>query len=236
MNGIIGRKVGMTQIFNDKGDEVPVTVIEAGPCPVVQIKTVEKDGYSAVQIGFDPIEKKDKRKVAKPQREHFAKANVKPQRYLREFPLDSGDEVKEGDSVTTSVFEGVDFVSVTGISKGRGFAGVFKRYGFGGAPATRGSHEHFRHPGSIGMCEYPGRVMAGTKLPGHFGAETVKTLNLHIEKTYPEKNLILVRGGIPGPNGGVVIIERSDRKKKRVAGETKAKFVNPLKASKRGGR
>ncbi len=236
MNGIIGKKVGMTQIFSDNGDEIPVTVLELGPCPVAQIKTVENDGYNAVQLAFEPIEKKDKHKTKQPIRGHFAKSKTKPHRYLREFRVEEGGETKIGDTVTVDIFEKTHYVSVSGISKGRGFAGVIKRHGFSGAPATRGSHEHFRHPGSIGMAEYPARVLKGKKMPGHMGAAKVTELNLEVVKLFPERNLLLVKGAVPGPNGGLVVVEQSNRKQKRDGKAQVAKFVNPLKASKRGSR
>jgi len=217
MNGLIGKKAGMTHIFNDAGDEIPVTVLEMGPCPVVQVKNNGKDGYTAVQIAFEPLEKKDKRKTPKPRRGHFEKAGVKPHRHLREFRIEEGAEgaPKVGDVVTVGIFEGVDYVSVSGVSKGRGFAGVVKRHGYSGAPMSHGSHEQFRHPGSIGMHAEPGRVHPGKKLPGHYGVEKVKALNLEVVKAYPERNLLLVKGSTPGPVGGLVTVEKTNRKKRR---------------------
>ncbi len=214
MNGLIGKKVGMTQIFSESGDEIPVTVIEIGPCPVTQIKTKEKDGYRAAQVAFDPITKKDKKKVAKPKHGHFDKAKVKPHRYLKEFRLEEGDETKVGDTLKVDMFTDVDFVSVRGESKGRGFQGVVKRYGQKGASATRGSHEAFRHPGSIGMCEYPARVLKGTRLPGQMGSVNIKVLNLEVVKIFEDKNLLLVRGATPGANGGLLVVSKSYRRKK----------------------
>ena len=218
MNGLIGKKAGMTHIFADNGDEIPVTVLELGPCPVIQVKTSDNDGYDAVQIAFDPIEKKDKSKVRKPIRTRYDKLEIKPHRFLREIHIDSkaegnpqvGDVVKVED-----VFTDVEYVTVTGTSKGKGFAGVVKRHGYSGAPATHGSHEQFRHPGSIGMCVEPGRVTPGTKLPGQMGNERVTTLNLEVVKTFPERNLLLVKGSAPGANGGLVIVEKCFRKKKK---------------------
>ena len=233
MIGIIGKKVGMTQIFSENGDEVPVTVLELGPCPVVQVKTAEKDGYRAAQLAFEPNGKKDKKKTAKPLRGHFEKAKIKPHKHLKEFRLAEDEEVKVGDTIKIDSFENVDFVSVTGVSKGRGFAGVVKRHGFSGAPASRGSHEAFRHPGSIGMCEFPARVLKGTKLPGRHGGSRVKALNLEVVRLFPEKNLMLVRGAAPGPNGGIVVVEQSLRRRRREQVAAEAKFVNPLKASKK---
>lgn len=234
MRGIIGKKVGMTQVFAENGDEVPVTVLELGPCPVVQVKTAEKDGYRAAQIAFGQIEKKDKNKVSSPLRGHLEKAKVSPHKCLKEFKLDEEEEdPKVGDVVDVGIFEGVDFVSISGVSKGRGFAGVVKRHGYSGAPASRGTHESFRHPGSIGMATFPARVLPGKKLPGRHGGKTVKALNLEVVKIFPEKNLMLVKGAAPGPNGGFVTVEPSVRRRKRTDQPAVAKFVNPLKASKK---
>ncbi|MBI5816167.1 MAG: 50S ribosomal protein L3 [Nitrospinae bacterium] len=233
MNGLIGKKLGMTQVYAESGDEIPVTVLELGPCPVVQVKTAEKDGYSAVQLAFEPLEKKDKKKIAKPLAGHCAKAGVKAHRYLKEFRFDKGVELKAGDVVTTSVLDGAHYLSITGVSKGKGFQGVMKRYGFKGFPASRGTHEFFRHGGSIGMREWPGRIMKGKKMPGHLGSEKVKALNLELVKIFPEKNLVLVKGSVPGAAGNLVVVERSDRREKREKVKTEAKFVNPLKASKK---
>lgn len=234
MIGLIGRKVGMTQVFTEDGSEVPVTVLELGPCPVVQVKTLEKDGYRAAQLAFGPVEKKDKKKVRKPLRGHFAKANTAPLRSLKEFRLDDGEEdPKPGDTLGVDIFEDAHFVSVTGVSKGRGFAGVVKRHGFSGAPASRGTHESFRHPGSIGMATFPGRVLPGKKLPGRLGGDKVKALNLEVVRIFKDKNLMLVKGAAPGPTGAVVYVEKSFRRAKREKGPEEVKFVNPLKASKK---
>ncbi len=235
MIGLIGRKLGMTHVFTENGNQAPVTVVEVGPCPVVQV--TGENGKGKAQLAFDPITKKDERKVTKPLRGHYLKANVKPHRFLREFPLEEADAgMKAGDSVNLDIFKDVHYVSVSGISKGRGFAGVMKRHGFKGAQTmSHGTHENFRHGGSIGMCEEPARVHKGMKMPGHFGSEKVTTLNLEIIKMFPEKNLLLIKGAAPGPNGGVLIIERSDRREKKAAKVAGTKFVNPLKASKRKG-
>ncbi len=225
MNGLIGKKAGMTHIFNDNGDEVPVTVLELGPCPVVQVKTVENDGYDAVQIAYEAIEKKDKKKVRKPIRTRYDNLKIKPHRFLREIRVDSKDEnnPQVGDVVKVDdVFTDVEYVTITGTSKGRGYAGVVKRHGYSGAPMSHGSHEQFRHPGSIGMCVEPGRVLPGTKLPGQMGNKRVTTLNLEVVKTYPERNLLLVKGSAPGPNGGLVIVEKSTRKTKKAPAGQKA--------------
>jgi len=233
MNGLIGKKVGMTQIFAENGDEIPVTVLELGPCPVVQVKTTAKDKYASVQIGFEPLEPKDKKKISKPLQGHCEKAGVKPHRYLKEFRFEQDTEMKAGDVVTSSVLGGAHFVNVTAVSKGKGFAGVVKKFGFKGSPASRGSHEFFRHGGSIGMREFPGRIAPGKKMPGHLGNEKVTTLNLELVKIFPEKNLVLVKGSVPGATGSFVTVERSDRKEKKVQKQEGAKFVNPLKASKK---
>ncbi len=236
MSGLIGKKVGMTQIFDDKGNEIPVTVLEMGPCSVTQVRTEEKDGYAAIQIGFDPLIKKDERKIAKPLRGHFEKAGVKPLRKLKEFRMAADAAPKVGETLTVDLFTGAHYVSVTGTSKGRGFAGVVKRFGFKGAQTmSHGTHENFRHVGSIGMCEEPARVMKGKKMPGHYGAETVTTLNLEIVRIFPEENLLLVKGAVPGANGGYVVVETSTRREKKSHVAAEPKFVNPLKASKRGG-
>lgn len=219
MNGLIGKKAGMTHFFSEMGDEIPVTVLEMGPCPVSQVKTVEKDGYSAVQLAFDPFEKKNKRKFRKPERMHLDKAGLKPHRHLREFRMEENIEgaPKVGDVLNVDIFDGIDYVSVTSISKGRGFAGVVKRHGYSGAPASHGAHEQLRHPGSVGMCVQPGRVLPGKKLPGHMGAAKVKVINIEVVKTFPERNVLLVKGAVPGPTGGIVVVEKSVRKVKKPA-------------------
>ncbi|MDH5677369.1 MAG: 50S ribosomal protein L3 [Nitrospinota bacterium] len=217
MNGLVGRKAGMTQVFSDDGDEVPVTILEMGPCFVTQVKTGEVDGYSAVQLGFDPFTKKNPEKMAKPQRVMFEKRNLKPQKVLREVKLAPGqEEPKIGDEIKVDIFQDVSHVSVTAISKGRGFAGVVKRHGFSGAPMSHGAHEQFRHPGSVGMHSMPGRVLKGKKLPGQMGNERVTILNLSVVRLFPERNLMLVRGAVPGPNGGLVMVTKSSRAKIRV--------------------
>ena len=237
MIGIMGKKMGMTQIFSDKGEEVPVTVLEMGPCPVVGLFSEEKDGYKAAQLAFDPINKKNEKKVSKPSRGHYTKAGVKPHRFLREFRLEEKDsEVKIGDAITVDIFTDTHYVSVTSVSKGKGFAGVMKRHGFKGAQTmSHGTHEAFRHGGSIGMCEEPARVLKGKKMPGQFGNKKVKVLNLEVVKIFPEKNLMLVKGAVPGPTGGMVMVERSDRRERKIHAASEPKFVNPLKAAKRKG-
>ena len=205
MEGLIGKKIGMTQIFDDEGRRIPVTVIEAGPCPVVQIKTAEKDGYSAAQLGFG--EQKPQR-VSKAQLKRFENAGVKPCRVMKEFPLADGEELAAGGSVTVDIFDGVKYVDVSGVTKGRGFAGAIRRYRFRGGPMTHGGHSKHR-VGSIGACEFPGEVEKGKKMPGHMGCVSRKARNLTVVQVRGEDNLLLVRGCVPGPKGGVVIIEKA---------------------------
>ncbi|MBQ8571546.1 MAG: 50S ribosomal protein L3 [Kiritimatiellae bacterium] len=209
MEGLIGKKIGMTQIWDADGVRVPVTVIEAGPCPVVQVKTTEKDGYEAVQLGWGPQKAS---RLSKAEVAHCAKAGLEtPVRVLREFKADAGEEVKAGDVYTVSVFENIGYVDVIGTSKGHGFQGVMKRWNFQGGPMTHGSHTK-RRPGSIGMRQDPGSVEKGHPMPGHMGARRVTTQNLKVVQVRPEQNIILVKGAIPGPNGGMVIVRKSIKK------------------------
>lgn len=209
MEGLIGKKIGMTQIWDADGVRVPVTVIEAGPCPVVQVKTTEKDGYEAVQLGWGPQKAS---RLSKAEVAHCAKAGLEtPVRVLREFKVDAGEEVKAGDVYTVSVFENAGYVDVIGTSKGHGFQGVMKRWSFQGGPMTHGSHTK-RRPGSIGMRQDPGCVEKGHPMPGHMGARRVTTQNLKVIQVRPEQNIILVKGAIPGPNGGMVIVRKSIKK------------------------
>lgn len=199
----------MTQIWDADGVRVPVTVIEAGPCPVVQVKTTEKDGYEAVQLGWGPQKAS---RLSKAEVAHCAKAGLEtPVRVLREFKADAGEEVKAGDVYTVSVFENIGYVDVIGTSKGHGFQGVMKRWSFQGGPMTHGSHTK-RRPGSIGMRQDPGSVEKGHPMPGHMGARRVTTQNLKVIQVRPEQNIILVKGAIPGPNGGMVIVRKSIKK------------------------
>jgi len=207
VTGILGRKVGMTTIFDENGQATPVTVIKAGPCYIVQRRTKEKDGYSAVQLGFEEI---PERKVNKPMLGHFKKAGVKPCRFLEEFKIPPDAEVKVGDVVTVAIFQKGDKVKLTGTSKGRGFSGVMKRWGFGGSPDSHGSHFH-RKPASHGP-QGPQRVIPGARLPGHYGNETVTVRGLTVVDVIPEQNLLVIKGGVPGPNGGLVRIEKMTRK------------------------
>ena len=201
MKGILGTKVGMTQIW--QGDRlVPVTVVMAGPCPVVQRKAPETDGYSAVQLGW--VEKTAKA-ANRPEKGHAKKAGLAPQRHLVEFR----DFAPEGDAVTVELFEAGQKVDVTGTSKGRGTTGVIKRWGFSGMPASHGVKKKHRHGGSIGQRKSPGRVYKGKKMAGHYGAETVTTVGLELVDIRPDDNLLLIRGALPGPNGGLVIVKNS---------------------------
>ncbi len=215
LKGIIGRKLGMTQIFAENGDVVPVTVIEAGPCAVVQVKTKEKEGYNALQLGF--MEKKPQR-VNRPLLGHFQKSGKGPFYILKEFRVEDVGEYKLGQEITLDVFKVGDFVDVTGTSKGRGFAGVIKRHGFSGAPGSHGTHEYFRHGGSIGAAATPSKTFKGKKMPGHFGNSRVTVQNLRIVEIKPERNLLLVKGAVPGSVNSIVVI-REAKKKGTAAGE-----------------
>ena len=197
---LIGKKIGMTQIFDEKGNVIPVTVVEAGPCNVVMKKTVENDGYEAVQLGFGTIKEK---KVNKPMAGHFAKQGVEPVRHLREVRVEDASEHAIGEEVTVAAFAEVKKVDVTGTSKGKGFAGVMRRYNFAGGPGGHGAHFH-RAPGSVGQCAYPSRVFKGVRLPGHMGCDTVTTKNLEVIRVDEEANLIMLKGAVPGGKNGVV--------------------------------
>lgn len=207
--GIIGKKVGMTQFFDEKGKVIPCTVIQAGPCVVTQKKTVENDGYNAIQVGFGDI---SPTKVNKPLAGHFAKADVAPKRRLHEFRLEDVDTYNVGDIIKVDVFEVGDNVDVQGTSKGKGYQGVIKRHKFARLKESHGSGPVGRHPGSIGQSASPARVFKGTKLPGHMGAETVTVQNLDVVKVDAENNLLAVKGAIPGPKGATVIISNSVKK------------------------
>lgn len=201
----------MTQIFSEKGACIPVTVLQMGECRAVQVKTREKDGYNAVQLGFQEITKKNKKKVTKAIMGHFKKADLKPMKYLHEFRVEDPSGYNPGKKVTVEIFEEGEKVMVSGISKGRGFAGVFKRYGFKGQSSTRGSHEVFRHGGSIGNATEPARIIKGRKMPGQMGNKKVTYVNQKIYKVLKDENLILLVGGVPGPNGGLVEVSKSGR-------------------------
>ncbi len=206
--GIMGRKVGMTRIFDETGTAIPVTVIEAGPCVVIQKRTKERDGYNAVQLGF---RKKNARKVNKPMRGHFDAAEVEPHGHLREFRLDDTDNYQVGEAVNADVFNVGEYVDVTGISKGKGFAGNIKRWGFHRGPMTHGSKYH-RGPGSL-QGRDASRVFPGRKLPGRMGGERVTVQGLVVIRTDPEKNLLLVKGGVPGNRGSLLIIKKTVKAK-----------------------
>jgi len=207
MSGLIGKKIGMTSIFDASGKIIPCTVIEAGPCVVTQVKTVEKDGYNAIQLGFD--EKKEKR-TPKALKGHFAKAGTSPKKVLREFTrFEEGHRKTFGEVLDVSVFIEGEYVDVSGVSKGKGFQGVVKRHGFSGVgDRSHGQHNRLRAPGSVGASSWPSRVFKGMRMAGRMGGERVKMINLQIVKLVPEKNLVVVKGSVPGPNGSYVIIER----------------------------
>ncbi|MBR3558478.1 MAG: 50S ribosomal protein L3 [Bacteroidales bacterium] len=207
MSGLIGKKIGMTSIYDASGKVVPCTVIEAGPCVVTQVKTVETDGYSAIQLAYD--EKKEKN-TTKSLKGHFAKAGTTPKKILREFTrFEEGHQKSLGDVLDVTVFEEGEFVDVSGTSKGKGFQGVVKRHHFGGVgDATHGQHNRLRAPGSMGASSYPSRVFKGMRMAGQMGNAKVKVINLQIVKIVKEKNLLLVKGSVPGANGSYIIIER----------------------------
>ncbi|HMV99402.1 MAG TPA: 50S ribosomal protein L3 [Acidobacteriota bacterium] len=208
VNGIIGKKVGMTQLFAPDGTVTPVTVLQAGPCVVVQRKTVAKDGYSAVQLGL--VENRPPKKVSKPIRGHFEKTGkgTPPTRILREFRVSAEEQIEVGAPVLVDLFSENEKIQVVGTSKGRGFAGFIKRHGFGGGRSTHGSMFH-RAPGSIGSSAFPSRVFPGTRMAGHMGVERKTIKNLKIVRVDSEKNLLIVKGSIPGPNGGYVLIQKA---------------------------
>ena len=207
MSGLIGKKIGMTSIYDASGKIVPCTVIEAGPCVVTQVKTIENDGYSAIQLGYD--EKKEKN-TTKPLKGHFAKAGTTPKKILHEFTrFEEGHKKSFGEVLDVTVFEEGEFVDVSGTSKGKGFQGVVKRHGFGGVgDATHGQHNRLRAPGSMGASSYPSRVFKGMRMAGQMGNAKVKVINLQILKIVKEKNLLVVKGSVPGANGSYLIIER----------------------------
>lgn len=210
MPGLIGKKIGMTSVFDADGKNIPCTVIEAGPCVVTQIRTVEKDGYAAVQLAYDDTKEKH---ASKPQIGHFKKAGTTPKRKLVEFKDFDFTKIKLGDTITVEDLdlnwkENVDWVDVTGISKGKGFQGVVKRHGFAGVGgATHGQHNRLRHPGSMGASSWPSRVFPGMRMAGRMGGDRVKVLNLQVIKIIPENNLVIVKGSIPGAKGSYVTLE-----------------------------
>ncbi len=207
VKGLIGKKIGMTQQFDDNGNAIPVTIIQVGPCTVIQKKGEQKDGYPALQLGF--VEKKPKRKPNKAQVGHFAKAGLPPTPVLREFSYEAKDEVKEGDQYSVEIFQVGEKVDVVGTSKGKGFAGVIKRWGFHGGKGSHGSMFH-RAPGSIGCSADPSRVLKGKKLPGQMGNERVTVKNLSVIETDKEHNLLVVKGAVPGAKGGYVLVKKTN--------------------------
>ena len=206
MPGLIGKKIGMTSVFGADGKNLPCTVIEAGPCVVTQIRTVEKDGYAAVQLAYDEISEKHASKALKG---HFEKAGTTPKRKLVEFKADFAQELKLGDTLSVAdVFGDTKFVDVVGTSKGKGFQGVVKRHGFAGVGGTtHGQHNRLRHPGSLGASSWPSRVFKGMRMAGHTGNERVTVFNLEVIKVMPENNLIVVKGSVPGAKGSYVLVE-----------------------------
>jgi large subunit ribosomal protein L3 len=207
--GIVGKKLGMTQVFLDDGAVVPVTVVEAGPCIVIQKKTEGKDGYNAIQLGFLP----KARGVNRPMGGHFKKAGVGPFQFLREFRVGSVEGIELGSEITLSRFKAGDVVDVTGLSKGRGFAGVMKRHGFHGSPGSHGTHEYFRHGGSVGANTYPHHVFKGHRMPGHYGNQRVTIQNIKVLEVKEDQNLIFLKGGIPGGRNGLILIRSATKRK-----------------------
>ena len=201
--GLIGKKIGMTQIFDEAGNVIPVTVVEAGPCTVTQIKTVENDGYQAVQVGFGDVKVS---RVNKPMKGHFDKADVAPKKTLKEFRLESIDGIEVGNILKADTFEVGEIVDVKGTSKGHGTAGAIKRWNFSRLRMTHGTGPNHRHAGSLGACSSPSRVFKGKNMAGHYAHETVTVQNLKIAKVDAENNLIAIKGAIPGPKGGIVVI------------------------------
>jgi large subunit ribosomal protein L3 len=221
LKGIIGRKLGMTQVFGENGNVIPITVIEAGPCAVVQIKTKEKEGYNALQLGFM---KKKPQRVSRPLSGHFQKSGTGPFYFLKEFRVEETEGYKVGQEITLEAFKVGDVVDITGTSKGKGFAGVIKRHGFRGFPGSHGTHEYFRHGGSVGSNTYPGRTFKGKRMPGLFGYSRVTVENFKVVDIKPENNLLLVKGAIPGSVNSIVTIReavkrKAPREERKVASE-----------------
>ena len=204
IKGILGTKLGMTQIFDEDNRVIPVTVVGAGPCVVTQIRTIDNDGYNAIQIAYGEI---DPRKFKKPQAGHFNKAGVTPRRHVTEIRMDDVSGYEVGQDITVDIFEGVSFVDVTGTSKGKGYAGAMKRHGFAGQGASHGNQAAHRRVGGIGACATPGRVFKGTRMAGRMGNERVTTQNLKVQKVDADANLLLIKGAIPGVRGGVVTVK-----------------------------
>ena len=207
--GLIGKKLGMTQIFDEQGKVIPVTVIEAGPCVVAQVKTVETDGYNAIQLGFGDVKES---KINKPEKGHFAKSKLTPKKHLREFRLDSVENINVGDELKADTFTAGDQLEIQGTSKGKGFQGVIKRHGQSRGPMGHGSMYH-RRPGSMGPTSTPGRVFKGKKLPGHMGSQTITIQNLEVVRVDLDKNVILVKGSVPGAKGAILKLKTSVKSK-----------------------
>ena len=213
VKGILGRKIGMTQVFDDAGHAVPVTVVEAGPCRVAQLKTVDADGYSAVQLAFGEARRSNKAIAG-----HYAKAGIEPGRHLVELRVPDTAAFAQGDEIKADVFAPGEIVDVVGVTKGKGFAGAMKRHNFGGLGASHGTQKKHRSPGSIGACATPARVFKGTRMAGHMGHTRVTTLNLKVIKVDPERNLMLIRGAVPGPRGGLIMVRSGIRLRQRSQG------------------
>jgi large subunit ribosomal protein L3 len=203
--GLVGRKIGMTRIYGPDGNVIPVTVIQAGPCPVIDKKVSERDGYTALQIGFEEVAA---HRLTKPEQGHQQKANCGFYKMLKEIRLGNVDEYEIGQKLTVDMFTPGEKLCVTGTSKGRGFAGVMRRWNFGGAPATHGHEKVHRKPGSIGQCAWPSKVFKGKKMPGQLGNKTATMLNIEVVDVRPEDNVVLVRGQIPGPKQGIVVLSK----------------------------
>ncbi|HXZ42352.1 MAG TPA: 50S ribosomal protein L3 [Terriglobales bacterium] len=234
--GILGKKVGMTQLFDNKGDVHPATVLQAGPCVITQHKTQTKDGYDAAQIGLVEFVKESR--LTKPMKGHLAKHNLPPVKFVREVPVEveekaptDGDGIKAGGRVLVDIFDGEKFVDVAGVSKGRGFQGVVKRHHFGGGPKSHGSM--FQIPGSIGSSAFPSRVFKGMRMSGHMGHERVTVRNLRVLGLDKEDNLLVVEGSVPGPNGGYIVITKAKKPPRERRGFAGAATIDPLKAAKR---
>lgn len=205
MAGLLGKKIGMTSVFSADGKNIPCTVLQVGPCVVTQVKTIENDGYKAIQLAFDDQKEKN---TPKPLLGHFKKANSSPKRFVREFKY-FDDEYKLGDVITAEIFNEDKFVDVTGFSKGKGFQGVVKRHGFSGVGSqTHGQHNRLRAPGSLGASSFPSRVLKGMRMAGRTGNQKVKSLNMEIIKVFPEQNILIVKGSVPGPKGSYIIVEK----------------------------
>ena len=210
VKGILGRKVGMTQVFDENGHAVPVTLVEAGPCRIAQVKTSETDGYDAIQLVFGAP-----KRTTKPLAGHYAKAGIEPGRHLVELRLEEGGEYTSGAEIKADIFEVGDLVDVVGVTKGKGFAGSMKRHNFRGLSATHGTQRKHRSPGAIGACATPARVFKGTRMAGQMGHRRVTTLNLQVIAADPDRNLLLIKGAVPGPKGGLVMVRSAVRVRRR---------------------